>query len=94
MLRAILFLSISLISLNGHAGIKKSSSKVIKKPFYLGKAESRQLQKELTKNKMNAETFTLTFKCDKYKRDPSAKKRSLNCLAVSVTPEIVVKSNK
>ena len=68
------------------ASMKKSSQyKLIKQPFYLEGSEIKRLKKELVKQKLYDKTFLLHFKCDKYKRTPSSKKNSINCVAVSIS---------
>ena len=84
------------LSFNANAALKKkpSSSVIINKKLYLGKRESRILQKELIKKRITDETFVLNFMCDKYKRTSSSKKRSINCLAVSISPDPNYKTAK
>jgi len=94
MMKPALIFSILFLTLNSLAALKNVGSKALKKPIYLGKTETRLLQRELSKANFTGDTFSLTFRCDKFKKNPSAKKRSLNCLAVSVSPDLEVKTLK
>jgi len=87
MKKILLIGALSFLCFKTHAKIQKTNTKMIKKPFYLGNTEAKKLKKELIKQRINAETFNVTFKCDKYKKSPKAKKQSLNCLAVSISPD-------
>tara|TARA_B100001248_G_C27399364_1_gene468723 strand:+ start:11335 stop:11598 length:264 start_codon:yes stop_codon:yes gene_type:complete len=72
-----LYLSASLTKKQGH---------VFTNEVYLNEKVSKQLQLDLIRNNFSEETFNITFHCDKYKRKPSSKKRSLNCRALSASP--------
>lgn len=86
-MKALILISMLFFTISAMAKIKPSSTKIIQNKFFLGDKESDLLKKELTKHKFSAETFTLQFACDKYKRTPSSKNRSLNCRAISVSPD-------
>jgi hypothetical protein len=70
------------------ANVKVSTTKILQNKFLLGDKETDMLKKEFTKQKFNYETFTLQFVCDKYKKSPSAKDRTLNCRAVTISPDV------
>jgi hypothetical protein len=82
-----LALSILMIAGQAQAGLGKKEGASITRTIYLGDAETTVLSDELTKQRFFDETFTLVFKCDRYRRTPDAKNRSLNCIAVSAVGE-------
>ena len=86
-LKLLFFSAVLVFTFKSHGSIKKSGTVVLKKPFYLGDSETNKLKKQLIKQRFNAQTFVLSFKCDKYKKTPSSKSKTLNCIAVSVSPE-------
>jgi hypothetical protein len=72
---------------NTQAALGKKEGVHVGRTIYLGESETAALSDELSKQKFFDETFTVVFKCDRYKRTPDAKSRSVNCLAVSVLSE-------
>jgi hypothetical protein len=79
--------SLLLITGTAEAGLGQKEGASITRTIYLGDAETGALSEELGKQRFFDETFTLVFKCDRYKRTPNAKNRTLNCLAVSAISE-------
>jgi hypothetical protein len=79
--------SLLLITGAAEAGLGQKEGVSITHTIYLGDGETGALSEELSKKRFFDETFTLVFKCDRYKRTPDAKNRTLNCLAVSAISE-------
>ncbi len=77
-----------LINSFAYAKLSSTATKVIKNKFYLGDKESDLLKKEIIQQKFNHETFVVKFRCDKYKRNPSSKVRRINCIALTLSPDI------
>lgn len=76
------------------SAVSKNKGLVFNEAIYLGQPETDKLSQHLSKNKFGDETFTLTFKCNKYKRNPNANDRTLNCIAAAVTPEVLSSESK
>lgn len=94
MLRLIYIPVVLLAALQSNADLKVGQTKAITTPFYLEGSEVKKLKSELIKMKFAEDNFVLKFICDKKKKSPKARNRSINCVAVSVSPEPVTGEGK
>lgn len=84
-------IALSLFHGTSDAAAVKTPAQFLKQPFYLGDKETENLNTQIAQAGIKSEVFTVTMRCNKYKRTPQSKGRTLNCLAFQVEPETVLK---